>query len=355
MANLKSFILSGLVFAVGVAQISFALAYGSADSTTKQESNQASYKIAGWDESLVSVVSFDGYHEFFVELAEWELRSQGQVSREQLDAWKIPATATAQYRLYANKGAQTGFIRLVKFDGVEQRYIRQDSQSWDTGGIFDLNIRVKNLDLAALRIRRLGWVSRAPITRFVFGDYDVREWIVSSPDGLAFAMIDRISPTLEGWPNFKSMSRVFNSTLVVKDFDKSFKFYNELLGFEVKIMEHGYLSKKPGPNSLGFPYNLQTVNPRKVTVMNLPGYADQGTIEVLKILGIDGADHQEHANLPNIGIAMLSFSVVNIDALRNHFENKQVEWVHSLRTVEGVKRMIIHAPEGGWLEFYEAF
>lgn len=315
--------------------------------------NSADYNIAGWSESLVSVASFAGYDEFFVGLAGWELRSEGEVSRAQLKAWGLPKQATAEYRVYANKGSAVGSIRLVTFSGVEQRYIREDSQSWDTGGIFDLNIRVKNLDVAAQKMRKLGWVSRAPITRFLFGPYDVREWIVASPDGLEFAMIDRVSPELEGWPNFKSMSRVFNSTLVVQDFDKSFDFFTELLGFEIKIMEHGYLSKEPGPNSLGLPYNLQTVNPRKVAVVKLPGYADQGTIEVLKILGLDGANHTEHAKLPKIGIAMLSFSVENLEALKAHFEKNEVDWVHPLTIVDGVKRMIISAPEGGWLEFYE--
>lgn len=310
------------------------------------------FDISGWNETIVSVRDFEDYRVFFGDIAQWRLREQGQVSRAQLDAWQLPKSASAKYQVYGNKGAESGFIRLLQFEGVEQRYIRQDSQSWDTGGIFDINVRVTDMDKTADQLRRLGWKSRAPVTRFVFGPYDVKEWIVASPDGLELALIARIAPELKGWPNLKSVSRTFNSTQVVKDFDAAIKFYTEVLGFDMVQQEHGYLSKEDGPNSLGFPYNLQTVNPRKIFILSPTGKND-GSVEVLKILGLDGADHSGHANLPNLGIAALRFPVKNIDALQDHLKQSPVDWVHDLREIDDARSLTIKSPEGAWLEFYE--
>jgi len=313
---------------------------------------ESEYQIEGWRETLVSVRNFSDYDIFFDEVAQWELRDKGVVSKQQLKAWQLPESASATYRLYANKGAKSGFIRLLQFNGVEQRYIRQDSQSWDTGGIFDINVRVIDMEGVAEKLRALGWKARAPITRFVFGPYDVKEWIVASPDGLEIALISRISPTLEGWPNLKAISRTFNSTQVVRDFDQAIDFYHEVLGFKMVQQEHGYLSKEPGPNSLGFPYNVQTVNPRKVFIMS-PSGKNEGSVEILKILGIDGADHSPHSNLPNLGIAALRFPVSNIAEFNQYLKKQQVDWVHELQSVDGRQSLIIKSPEGAWLEFHE--
>ncbi len=64
-------------------------------------------------------------------------------------------------------------------------------------------------------------------------------------------------PTLEGWPNLRQMSHIFNSTQVVRDFEASFAFYTETLGCQPYI-EHEGASKEPGPNVLGLTHNLTT-------------------------------------------------------------------------------------------------
>ena len=67
------------------------------------------------------------------------------VASVQIEAWGLPPTASARFALMANPGSETGFIRLIDFDGVEQVRIRSHDQPWETGGIFNNNMRVSDM------------------------------------------------------------------------------------------------------------------------------------------------------------------------------------------------------------------
>jgi len=310
------------------------------------------FKIGGWDEVLVSVRDIDAHHRFFKDVALWELIDSGDVSRAELNAWQLPKSATAEFRVFRNPGAESGSIRLLKFNGVEQGYVRPDSQSWDTGGIFDINVRVKDLEDAANKVRALGWQARAPITQFSFGKFVVKEWIVRSPSGLAFAMIQRIEPKLEGWPNIKSLSRTFNSTQVVRDMDTSLAFYENILGFK-RYLEHKGASKEAGPNVLGLPHNIATQASRTVYILH-PDGVNEGSVELLSFDGAQGRDLSEFAKMPNLGIVALRFKVLGLEALDGHLKDKSVQYVHELQSYTDRRALMVRAPEGAWHEFYEA-
>ena len=240
------------------------------------------FQISGWDEALVSVRSFDPYHEFFTRVAGWELRAEGDVQSSQLKAWGLSDSTSARYRQYANKGGRSGLIRLLTFEGARQRLIRPDAQAWDTGGIFDLNVRVADIERVAPLMRALGWQARAPITEVSFGPYRVKEWIVRGPDGLELAMIERLEPALSGWPNLKSVSRSFNATQVVRDQAQSLAFFKEVLGFK-RYLEYEGASQTAGPNVLGLPHNLTTRIRREVVILS-PDGRNEGSIELVRNL-----------------------------------------------------------------------
>ena len=103
--------------------------------TAPSPSKPLPYTISGWKEVVICVRDMDAYNVFFAELADWRLLEQGPVSAAQLSAWQLDKSASAEHRLYANPGTESGFIRLVQFNGIEQKLIRPDSQSWDTGGM----------------------------------------------------------------------------------------------------------------------------------------------------------------------------------------------------------------------------
>jgi len=310
-----------------------------------------SFKIRGWHEVVVSVRNIDNYATFFTNVAQWQSIDSGNVSRRQLKAWGLPRHANARYHLYANPGTERGHIRLVEFFGVEQTYNRLDSQAWDTGGIYNINMRVKDLDSAATQMRALGWQAKAPVTQFSFGSFEVKEWIVRSPDGFQIALIERIKPELTGWPHMKGASRTFNSTQIVKDIKATLAFYESVLGFQ-RYLEHRGASPKAGPHVLGMPHNYADKIEREVYIVH-PDKTNEGSVEILQFHGFDGVDYSEQAHFPNLGIGLLRFPVSNISALHAHFKDSDVTLIHDLRLIDGIKRMVIRSPEGAWLEFYE--
>jgi len=315
------------------------------------QSDDQEFTINGWNEVVVSVRDIDSYNQFFLDIAQWQVDSEGQISREQLDAWQLPKNARAKFKTFVNPGSGSGFIKLVQFSGVEQVPMRPDSQSWDTGGIFDINVRVRDLDKMAARMRAIGWQARAPVTMFTFGPFKVKEWIVHSPDGLAIAMVERIEPELEGWPNLKSVSRTFNSTQVIADMEKGLSFYEDILGFK-RYLEHEGASKEEAPNVLGLPHNLTTQIPREVYILHPLG-TNEGSVEILRFKGALGSDFSTLSEMPNIGLSTLRFPVQGINALAEHLKESGVSIVHPLMHVDNYLSITIRSPEGAWLEFYE--
>ncbi len=317
----------------------------------KKDTRELPFKISGWQEVLVSVRDLDYYDRFFLGFENWELVEKGDVSRSQLTAWQLDTSTSAKYSVYANAGTQSGFVRLVQFSHVDQVLIRPDSQSWDTGGIFDINMRTRDIELLARNLRKQGWQARSPITQFSFGPFVVKEWIPQNSDGFAVAFIQRLAPKLDGWPNFKSISRAFNSTQVVKNMDAALVFYEDILGFK-RYLEHKGASKEAGENVLGLPHNMTSEVPRSVFILN-PDGVNEGSVELLSFEGADGRDNSGRAHLPNIGIAALSFPVIGIEALQSRLLKNGTSFVHKLKTIDGKKKLIVRAPEGAWLEFYE--
>lgn len=312
----------------------------------------ADFKISGWHEAVVSVRKLEDYKIFFTDIAEWRATESGTVSAEQLKAWGLPKQLNARYQVYANEGTARGYVRLVEFSGAEPAYMRLDSQAWDTGGIYDINIRARDLDAAASKLRRIGWQAKAPVNQFSFGPFVVKEWIVRSPDGFELALIERIKPELKGWPLMKAMSRSFNSTQIVKDMSTSMHFYEKVLGFQ-RYLEHKGASKVAGPNVLGMPQNSARQVEREIYILS-PDKSNEGSIELLQFHGLDGADYSQTSHFPNLGIGLLRLPVENIEALQVHLIENQVEFVHRVKTLGSEKKMVVKAPEGAWLEFYES-
>ena len=92
---------------------------------------------------LVSVSNLNRHQRFFKQIAGWENRYSGSLDKRQVSAWALKDTVSATEELWANEGDQSGFVRLLKFDNAVQDRIRSNDQAWDTGGIFDFNVRTR--------------------------------------------------------------------------------------------------------------------------------------------------------------------------------------------------------------------
>ncbi len=310
----------------------------------------------GYREAVFSVSDAKAYSVFLREVGGWEELHRGEVDRVVLAAWKLPDTASASEIVLGNPGTSRGYIRLVQFAGVEQRQIRSNAQSWDTGGWFDVNSRILDMEATFAAIQSRDWQAYSDPVQFTFGPFVVKEWLTRGPDGIVFAVIERVAPPLEGFPTLKKMSRLINATQIVPDIEAARDFYLNKLGFETYLNHEG-ASKSPGPNVLGLPHNIATEVPRLVTIVHPSGIND-GSVELLQFDGVDGADFSSRAVPPNLGILMLRFPVNDLDAFETRIDSEGIEVVVRpvavvLPPYGSVRLFAIRGPGGVWIEFFE--
>ncbi len=265
----------------------------------------------GYHEIVIVTADTSRWTGEFAPFAGWEVRESGDVDPGWLTLWGVDRQA--RYTVIGNPGTERGFIRLVEFDGAPADFIRPNGQSWDTGGLFDFNMRVTDMEAARSALMNKGWAAPSDPVQFSFGPFVVQEWLPRGPDGVRIAVIERVAPPLEGWANLRKFSRAFNATMVVADIADARRFWREGLGFKSYI-EHKAPSKEAGPNVLGIPHNLATEIVRDVSILH-PDAKNEGSIELLAYEGATGADFSGKTDMPNRGIARLRFPVSGLEAL----------------------------------------
>ncbi|APG61640.1 hypothetical protein LPB140_00945 [Sphingorhabdus lutea] len=326
------------------------------ESAVLNDSNQpqCTHIKSGFQEIILTTRNPQIWIKFLTTQAGWELKSTAKMGDE-LNLWELPNSAKGTAYLLSNKGEDKGYIRLVHLDKVRQEQIRSDDRPWDIGGIFDMNMRVKNLYALREKMIADGWIGESPPIQYVFGPFEVIEWIARGPDGVRIAMIERIKPNLEGWPNLVKMSRVFNSTSIVKDMDKSRQFYENIL-----CMKPYLLSNKPsdseGPNVLGLPHNMATKISRNVAILHPQGTND-GSIELLQFEGAEGSDFSKQAKPYNFGLSAYRFAVDDIAVshnflMQNYMVTSQIININ-IAPYGRVRIFGFFTPDGIWIELFE--
>ncbi len=310
----------------------------------------------GYQEAVFNVSDIESQIAFYQSVAGWELVYRGEVKRSLIDAYELPDDVTATEVVLANPGSERGFVRLIEYNGIEQLQVRSSAQSWDPGGWFDVNTRVADMDAKFREFQTHDWQAVSDPVEFSFGPFVVEEWLARGPDGIVIAMIERKQPPLEGWPHLKELSRLFNATQIVSDFDAAREFYVEKLGFEI-YLEHSGPSEEPAPNVLGLPNNLAAEIARHVVILHPTGI-NEGSIELFAFEGLTGTDFGARSELANLGIFTLRFPVSDIDRFHAHVRDQQIDVALSPTDVSLLpygdgRLMAIRGPGNVWIEFYE--
>ncbi len=314
-----------------------------------------SLRVAGFQEAVISVSDFEKALWFYQNSYGWEIIHQGKVPKDLQPLWQLEDSIEIQEAVLRNPNTKSGYLRVLKFHGVEQQLIRSSANTWDTGGIFDLNIRVQDMGTQYPEFERNGWNGYAKPHRYTFDIYDVSEVLMQGPDGIVFAGIQRFNPPLEGF-EFDKVSRIFNSSLISKDLEASHDFYHNKLGFSLAFETAGD-SRNEGPNVLGIPPNING-NVRVPIKIYKPDPNDYGSIELLQLMDLEGEDHAQHAHPPNLGILMLRFPVRSIRDYSEFISNNGVEINTRASNIRlepygQVNIVTVRTTEGAWFEFVE--
>jgi catechol 2,3-dioxygenase-like lactoylglutathione lyase family enzyme len=250
-----------------------------------------SFEIQGFNESVLIVRDERPHLDCWVGVGGFELRHEGEVDERLLAGWGRPAASGREW-LLAHPACDTGFVRLVKLDGAApQTDIRPDDQCWDSGGIFDLNVRVLDLQRQSARLRARHWHGASPPIAWDFGpSLKVKEWLARGPDNVRLALIERVAPPLQGFDHLREFSQVFNSSQIVRDLDAALAFYRDVLGFAT-VMHYERPGFPPGANLFGIP----------------PGVSDQVGLQLYIVHpagqggGLDRAGRQPRRTGPGLG------------------------------------------------------
>lgn len=317
---------------------------------------------APWKEATLSVRDFEPIYSFLTQVGGYEEVARGPISKGQLAYWRIKGNASAQFILLKAPGSDHGFIRLIDFEGVEQKPIRVGARAWDTGGYFSLMFRGKNLDTMFDKAIAMGFQAESEPIRFVFAPTDgsppsdLKNVVLKAPDGINFAIYERLSPALSDFWDFEALSQPFNAMQMVPNTTIAEGFYREELGFKSWYSED-FIDPRPAYNNFGLPQNLTIEIPRRTRIL-WPQPAETGRLEIMEFVGLKGRDLSNRADVPNIGILSVSYPVNNAALAYDMFQDaaglpkyklEQFDWLPYGR----VRMFTAQAPDGALVDVFE--
>lgn len=274
-------------------------------------------------------------------------RHSGPAPAAALALLGLPTGLRAREVLLGHAEAERGAIRLIQLEGPPAPRLRDGAQAWDSGGIFDVNMRsLPSIEALHASFGANGFFARAPITDWDFGALAVREVVEDDADGLCIALMERVRPPLTGYEGLAGpASWVFNSTQIVPDFDAARRFYVEALGWQAVQETDGMAAQESGVNCMGLPVGLAASLPMRIGIYHPHGRME-GSVEIISF-GCETLDFSHRAP-PLRGWAALRFPVSDLDAIL-----ARVPATIGPADLDGARAAAVVTPWGARLEFVE--
>lgn len=302
-------------------------------------------------EFVISVSDLDALRPAFTEVLEWEVKHEGPIDPTVIRLWGLEFGTTGREILVGNPQSQFGYVRLVQIDSPDKVQMRPGARWWDTGGLFNFNILVKDLDKVEAGLRRLGWTSRGLKSTYERGE-NVRgeSQIMIGPDGLVVSFQERQAPPLKGWPPFTGAGHIETGYQMVRDLEEWYGFYTEVLGFEGLGMRERPQTGPVGPNDYGLPHNqTDGAGYRQANVM-FPRETKQ-SLGARQWLTAEGYDFSDRVHPPNLGILSVRFPVPDLDAVLERLSAARIEPAQDVQILflepyGAVRAVMVHSPGG---------
>jgi catechol 2,3-dioxygenase-like lactoylglutathione lyase family enzyme len=316
-------------------------------------------KRRGLQEMVVSVKFLERETEMYKKVAGWEVANEGQASSDQAVHWGLSDNVVINEVVLRVPGTEQGFLRLVQFVDIPQVRIRSSGRHFDTGGIFNINAWVKDMDGIFEELRDHGFSSFSDPTYYnLFGER-FGGGVLRGHDDIVVNLLHRVNEANLTVAPFSKMSQIDNATQIVSDYDESFDFFVNKMGWHVR-WEASPTWPEDGANNMGLPNSLVQegkVHERAASFM-LDEDADGGRIEIFGVDGIAGQDFSDRAHPPNLGILTYRVHVPDLEEYVNRIADNGVEPIRPLRTFEiapygEVKTVVVRSPVGAWIELFE--
>lgn len=315
---------------------------------------------AGFSEALVSVTDLDTWVSFLETVFRWRLIERGVTQSALHDFWSLPSTSQSEYVLMGDPTAKTrqGRVRLIRFEGIRQVQARPNGYAWDTGGFFDLHVQVRDVQSLFDEMQGLGWRGYTEPQRLDIGGVVVDEVLMQGPDGMAFALIERISPPFQVVDGYQRVSPAWNAPQMVRDFGATYRFYTQSLGFKPTI-ETEMPPPETGENLFGLPLNVARSTTTQLAFFHPTGERGvMGSVDILSLTGLQGQSFQDRTHIPNLGLVALRFLVKDLGTYMSAISatGTEVKYASSLIDIPpyGTCSLAsVCSPEGAVIEFLE--
>lgn len=314
------------------------------------------WKLHNLSEIVKSVGSIPREMAIWHDIFGWTVRYSGTLSAEQLQFWHVDAPTNGSEILCGFPGAEYGLLRLVKFENCKQTIIRSGAQIWETGGIFDFDLRVADMQTTYNALIDAGWYVFGESMELRIGNFVLNEALLFGPEAAGLALVDRIEPPLSKETAHNGiLGTIYLSVTVAKNIETTAYFLTETLGF-AELERLTVKPETPSPTIFRLPWNLAPRVP-----VHLGGFSPTGTretiIEVFQFEGLHGEDRSARAVPPNRGLLMYRFPVKGIDEYFAHVSARTLVTT-TLSKIDIlpyglVKAFAVCSPDGVWFEFFE--
>ncbi len=307
-------------------------------------------------EVLYSVGNMEKVAHFFCDYGGLTEVGSYTTDRSVLDFWNLNNETKAEERLIQFDNHPTGLIRLVKYHGVDQKYIRSSQDPWDIGGIMDINLRVPEVAQTFDELRDMGFHGLSDPLFQKMGPFELYDILMKGYDDIIIAFTHRTRPPLELKDGFKIPSHVYNSSLTVKDLEESRAFYQDTLGFSLL---NEYEVKKDGPveNMFGIPQNVIEGVTCKANIFSLDGSRDV-VFQTVQFEGVSGKDFSNLALPPHRGLLLYRCELKGVRAYYDALIEKGVAMHQPIQELTiapygKVNCFALRSPDGVLWEFLE--
>lgn len=297
----------------------------------------------------------------FTDILKWTVIYEGDADKTVALSWELATDTPIREVLVGNDASEYGFVRLVEIQGVEQAIIRPGARWWDTGGMMNINVLVKDSSVVIAGLRRLGWTTRALPESYEWpGGLKGVSAIMIGPEDLMLSFQERQSPPLTGWPEFSGATHIEVGYERANDPATWSDFYKNEIGFKTRDLSTrgSNENKEVGPNDFGLPHNATNLD-YSILGGAIPHDGEQ-LIGVRSFPNATGYDFSDRAHPPNIGIASVRLPVSDLDTIAERIQKSGIALASDVRIVDmkpyGKVKMLAYRSPGGsgqWTELFE--
>lgn len=327
-------------------------------------SNAADFEFNGesrLQEFVVVTHNMDRLRAAFTDVLQWTVKYEGDADKTVALSWGLPTDTAIREVLIGNSASEYGFVRLVEIQGVDQGIIRPGARWWDTGGMLNINVLVKDSATMIDGLRHLGWTTRALPEAYEWpGGFKGVSAIMIGPEDLMLSFQERQSPPLTGWPEFSGATHIEVGYERASDPAKWSDFYKNVIGFKTRDLSTrgSNENKEVGPNDFGLPHNA--VNLDFSVLGGAKPHDREQLLGVRSFPNAKGYDFSDRARPPNIGIASVRLPVSDLDIIVERLAKSGTDLASDLRIVDlkpyGRVKMLAYRSPGGsrqWTELFE--